>query len=77
MPHPPRPPAFSHGTISFVWAVGLGLFIFVGMLSISISKGTAIVVSIVCAFIIFFAVRLLGEDTPRRQRIRPTRAGGR
>jgi len=66
MPHPPRPPAFGHGTISALWAAGLGLFIFLGMLSISISKGTAVVVSIVCAAVIFFAVRLFGESTPGR-----------
>jgi hypothetical protein len=63
MPHPPRPPAFSHGTVSFLWAAGLGLFIFVGMLAISISKGTSVVVSIVSAAVIFFAVRLFGGGT--------------
>ena len=72
MPRPPRPPAFSHGTVSLLWALGLGLFIFVGMLSISISKGPAIIVSIVCAAVIFFAVRLFGEDAPRGQGRRPS-----
>ena len=77
LPKPPRPPAFSHGTTSFVWAIFLSLFIFVGMLSISVDKDTSIVVSIVSAFIIFFAVRLLGDDTRRPQKSRPTRAEGR
>jgi hypothetical protein len=77
LPKPPRPPAFSHGTTSFAWAIFFGLFVFVGMLSISIDKGTSIVVSIVCAFIIFFAVRLLGDDTRRSQTTKPNRAGGR
>lgn len=77
MPHPPRPPAFSHGTISFLWAAGLGLYIFLGMLAISVSKGTAVVVSIVSAAVIFFAVRLFGEDTPRAQGKNASRGGGR
>lgn len=66
--HPPRPPAFSHGTVSALWAAGLGLFVFLGMLAISISKGTAIVVSALSAAAIFFFVRLFGEDVPRRSR---------
>jgi len=63
--HPLRFPAFSHGTISFLWAAFLGGLIFVGMLAISIAKGTSIAVSIVCAALIFFFVRLFGEDVPR------------
>ena len=68
MPHPPRPPALSHGTASFLWALGLALFIFFGMLSISISKATSIVVSVLAAGVIFVAVRLLGDDVRRPQR---------
>jgi hypothetical protein len=68
MPHPPRPPALAHGTSAFLWAVGLGGFIFVGMLSISISKGTSLIVAIVCGFAIYFAVLLFGADAWRRQR---------
>ena len=65
--HPPRPPAAGQGTSALWWAVGLGGFIFVGMLSISISKGTAIATSVVCAALIFAAVRRFGADAPRRQ----------
>lgn len=68
MPHPPRPPAISQGTAAFLWAVGLGAFVFVGMLSISISKGTSLVVAIVCGFAIYFAVVLFGAEGWGRQR---------
>jgi hypothetical protein len=71
-----RPPASSHGTSSFLWALGLGLFIFVGMLAISISMATSLIVAIVCGTLIFFFVRLFGDDTPFRQRS-PRRSGGR
>jgi hypothetical protein len=63
--HPPRPPAIGQGTQAFLWAVALGGFIYVGMLAISISKPTSIVTAVVCALIIFFAVRLFGADSPR------------
>jgi hypothetical protein len=66
--HPPRPPAVSPGTQAVLWAVGLGGFIFVGMLSLSISKSTSLITAIACGFVIFLAVRLLGEGAPRRQR---------
>jgi hypothetical protein len=68
MPHPPRPPALSHGTAAFLWAVGLGLFVFFGMLSISISKATSIVVSLLAGVVIYLAVRLLGDETRPPQR---------
>jgi hypothetical protein len=53
-----------------LWAVGLGCYIFLGMLAISISLGTSIVTSIVCAIVIFIAVRLFGEGAPPRPRRR-------
>jgi hypothetical protein len=65
MPHPPRPPSIAHGTAAALWAIGLGGFIFVGMLSISISKGTSVIVSIICAFVIYFAVLLFGAGAWR------------
>jgi hypothetical protein len=56
--------------------LGLGVFIFVGMLAISISTATSLIVAIVCGTLIFFFVRLFGDDTPFRQRS-PKRSGGR
>jgi hypothetical protein len=71
--HPPRPPAVSPGTQAFLWALGLGGFIFVGMLSINISMGTSIVTAIVCGIVIFFAVRLFGAASgPVRRPARRT-----
>jgi hypothetical protein len=58
----------SPGTQAVLWAVGLGGFIFVGMLSISISTSTSLITAIVCGFVVFLAVRLLGEGAPPRQR---------
>jgi hypothetical protein len=72
VPHPPRPPAVSHGTAAFLWALGLGLFIFFGMLSISISKATSIVVAVLSGAVIYIAVRVLGSDVGPPQQRKPT-----
>jgi hypothetical protein len=63
---PPRPPAFSPGFTSFVWGVVLGAFIWIGLLAIGISGGTAFLFGIVSAAVIFFYVRLFGADPLRR-----------
>ena len=70
--HAPRPPAIGQGAAAFLWAVGLGLFVFVGMLAISISKATSIVVSIIAAAAIFFAILLFGANAAGRQKKKPS-----
>ena len=61
-----RPPAFSHGFTSFLWGVGLGLFVWIGLLSIDVSRGTAFLFGVIAAGLIFFFVRLYGSDEFRR-----------
>ena len=66
-PHMPRPPSIDHGVISFLWAVGLGAYIYFGSLAVGVSSGTAFVFAALAAFAIFLYVRIFGEDTlPRR-----------
>ncbi len=67
VPHLPKPPSIDHGVVSFLWGCGLGLFLWLGMLAVGVSGGTAIVLSLVAAFGIFLFVRLFGEEEPRRQ----------
>ena len=66
MQFPPRPPAFSPGFISFVWGVGLGAFIWIGLLAVGVGSGVAFLFGVVCGTLIFFFVRLNGEDQLRR-----------
>ena len=61
-----RPPSVDHGVISFVWAFGLGLFLWLGMLAVGVSGTTAFVLAALAAGAIFLFVRLYGEDEPRR-----------
>jgi hypothetical protein len=63
---PPRPPAFSPGFTSLVWAVCLGAFVWIGLLAVGVSGGTAFVFAVVSATVIFFYVRLFGTDQLRR-----------
>jgi hypothetical protein len=59
-----RPPSIDPGITSFLWAFGLGLFIWAGLLSIGVSKGTALVLALLSFGGIFLFVRLRGGDEP-------------
>ncbi len=64
--HLPRPPSLDHGTVSGLWAVGLGLYVFLGLLAIGVALGVSVIVALVATGLIFLYVRLYGEDQPRR-----------
>lgn len=64
--HPLRPPAFSPGFTSFLWGFGLGLFIWIGLLAIAVSMATALLLGLVGGVLIFFYVRLYGQDQLNR-----------
>lgn len=63
--HPPRPPSFDHGVISFVWAAFFALFIWVGLLSVGVTQATAVLLAVVAGFLIFLYVRVYGEEEIR------------
>jgi hypothetical protein len=66
MLHPPRPPAFSPGFTSFLWGLGLGAFVWAGLLAVGVSLGTAFLFGLLSGVLIFFYVRLYGADRLRR-----------
>ena len=65
-----RPPSIDHGVVSFLWGIGLGLYVWLGLLAIGISQATAAILGALAAGAIFLFVRIFGEETPRRQRPR-------
>ncbi|HEX6491804.1 MAG TPA: hypothetical protein VF002_10600 [Gaiellaceae bacterium] len=67
MPHLPRPPSIDHGVISFLWAVGLGAYVYFGSLAVGVSSGTAFIFACLIGFAVFLFVRVFGEETPPRQ----------
>jgi hypothetical protein len=66
MDFPPRPPAFSPGFQAFLWGLLLGAYIWIGGLAVGVAKGTAVLFGIIGGVLIFFFVRLCGEDQLRR-----------
>jgi len=67
MPHMPRPPSIDRGVTSFLWAIGLGAYIYYGSLAVGVSSGNAFIFAALSAFAIFIFVRVNGEDTPPRR----------
>ncbi len=63
-----RLPSLDRGLTSFLWALFLSLYIWIGMLAIGVSGATALIVALLSLFGIFFFVRLFGGDEPRRDR---------
>jgi len=59
-----RPPSIDQGVIALLWAIGLGLYIYFGLLAVGASSATAIVITLVSAAGIWLFVRLRGEDVP-------------
>ena len=60
-----RAPSIDQGVQAFVWAVVFFLILWVGMLAVGVSGGTAFILSLVAAAAIFLLVRVRGDDTPR------------
>ena len=59
-----RPPAIAHGITSLLWAVFLGLFIWIGGIAVGINGAMSFIVGCVAGFLIFLFVRVYGEDDP-------------
>ena len=65
--HPPRPPSIDQGVIALIWAVGLSIYIYFGLLAIGESAAIAIVITLVSFAGIWLLVRLRGEEKPERR----------
>ena len=55
-----RMPSIDRGVQSFLWALLFFLVLFFGMAAIDVDGGTALLVSLVSAFLIFVFVRTRG-----------------
>ena len=56
-----RLPSVDRGVHSFVWAVVFFLIMYFGMVAVDVSKATALMVSLVAAFLIFLLIRTRGR----------------
>jgi hypothetical protein len=56
-----RPPSIARGVTSFLWAFGLGLYIWFGLLAIGVDSATAFIIGALSFGAIFLYVRLFGD----------------
>jgi hypothetical protein len=61
-----RSPSIDHGVISFLWALGLAVYIWLGLRAVGVGNAPAFVTACVSGFAIFLFVRVYGEDEPRK-----------
>jgi hypothetical protein len=61
-----RLPAFSHGVTSFLWALGFGVFIWLGGHLVGFSGALSFTAGAIAGAAIFLYVRTYGEDDPTR-----------
>jgi hypothetical protein len=62
-----RPPSIDQGVIALLWAIGLSVFVYFGLIAIGASGATSIVLALVAFAAIWFLVRLRGENKPLRR----------
>ena len=60
-----RPPAFSHGFTSFLCGVGLGAFVWIGLLAVDVDGARAFIFGFLAALGIFFFVLIYGGERYR------------
>jgi hypothetical protein len=63
-----RMPAIAQGVQAFVWALVFFLYLWLGMLAVGVTGGTAFIMSLVAGASIFLLVRTYGENELRPRR---------
>jgi hypothetical protein len=68
-----RMPAIDQGVKAFLWALFFFLYLWLGMLAVGVTQGTAFLLSAVAGVLIFLLVRVFGEDElgPADAAVRP------
>jgi hypothetical protein len=63
-----RAPSFSRGFGAFLWGLGLGLFVWIGLLAIDVAGGIAFIFGFLTGLAIFFYVLRFGGAEYKRGR---------
>jgi hypothetical protein len=63
-----RMPSIAQGVQAFIWAVVFFLYLWLGMLAIGVSGGTAFILSLIAGAGIFLFVRTSGQSELRPRR---------
>ena len=67
MPHL-RPPSIDRGVSAFLWAVGLGFFIYLGLVAVGTTRALAVILAGLSFCAIFLFVRIFGDEELRQPR---------
>ena len=59
-----RAPSIDRGVHAFIWTLVFFLILYFGMVAVDVSKATALIISLVAAFLIFLLIRTRGGDAP-------------
>jgi hypothetical protein len=57
-----RMPSIAQGVQAFLWALFFFLFLWLGMLSVGVGRGTSFILAAVAGVLIFLYVRVYGEN---------------
>ena len=69
MPHP-RPPSIDRGVSAFLWAVGLGFYVYLGLVAVGTTRALAVILAGLSFCVIFLFVRIFGDEELRQPRSR-------
>ena len=67
MPHL-RQPSIDRGVSAFLWAVGLGFFIYLGLVAVGTTRALAVILAGLSFCAIFLFVRIFGDEELRQPR---------
>ena len=57
-----RQPSFDRGVTSFLWAFGLGAYVWLGLVAVGVGVGTALLLGLLAGLGIFFLVLFYGGE---------------
>jgi hypothetical protein len=59
---PERMPSIDRGVAAFLWALGLGLYVWIGLLAVGITRATSVIFGLLTFCVVFLLVRLRGRQ---------------
>lgn len=66
--HVPRPPDVDQGVQSFIWAILLGFISWLFLMGVGTSLPMSTLIGAILSAVIFFVVRIFGEEEPTQHR---------
>ena len=61
-----RPPSIDRGISAFLWAAGLGFYIYLGLVAVGTTRALAVILAGLSFCAIFLFVRIFGDEELRQ-----------